>query len=150
MPQFMPGSYRRYAVDFDADGRIDLWQSIDDVIGSVAAYLARHDWQRGQPILLPATVAGDGGALLLRRVEAGGGLSERRAIEAWTADGLTAATPPDLAADPVGVLALERRDADPELFVACHNFYVITRYNRSRLYAATVAVLAQAIKAGER
>ena len=150
MPQFMPGSYRTFAVDFDADGRIDLWQSIDDVVGSVAAYLARHDWQRGQPILLPATVAGDGGALLLRRVEAGGGLSERRALEAWTADGLTAATPPDLAADPVGVLALERRDADPELFVACHNFYVLTRYNRSRLYAATVAALAQAIKAGER
>jgi membrane-bound lytic murein transglycosylase B len=150
MPQFMPGSYRNFAVDFDADGRIDLWRSVDDVVGSVAAYLARHDWQRGQPILLPATVAGDGGALLLRRVEAGGGLSERRALEAWTADGLTAATPPDLAADPVGVLALERRDAEPELFVACHNFYVITRYNRSRLYAATVAALAQAIKAGER
>jgi len=150
MPQFMPGSYRAYAVDFDADGRIDLWQSADDVIGSVAAYLARHDWQRGQPVLLPATAEGEGGALLLRRVESGGGLSERRALEAWTADGLAVAVPPDLAAEPVGVLALEQRDAEPELFVAGHNFYVITRYNRSRLYAATVAMLAQAIKAADR
>ncbi len=150
MPQFMPGSYRTFAVDFDADGRIDLWRSVDDVIGSVAAYLARHDWQRGQPMLLPATTAGDGGALLLRRVEAGAGLSERRALEAWTADGLAVAAPADLAADPVGVLALERRDAEPELFVACHNFYVITRYNRSRLYAAAVVALAQAIGAGGR
>jgi membrane-bound lytic murein transglycosylase B len=150
MPQFMPGSYRAYAVDFDADGRIDLWQSADDVIGSVAAYLARHDWQRGQPVLLPATAEGEGGALLRRRVEAGGGLSERRALEAWTADGLAVAVPPDLAAEPVGVLALEQRDAEPELFLAGHNFYVITRYNRSRLYAATVAMLAQAIKAADR
>ncbi len=150
MPQFMPGSYRAYAVDFDADGRIDLWQSADDVIGSVAAYLARHDWQRGQPVLLPATAEGEGGALLLRRVESGGGLSERRALEAWTADGLAVAVPPDLAPEPVGVLALEQRDAEPELFVAGHNFYVITRYNRSRLYAATVAMLAQAIKAADR
>ena len=54
VPQFMPGSYREFAVDFDGDGRIDLWTSAPDIIGSVGNYLARHDWQRGQPVLLPA------------------------------------------------------------------------------------------------
>jgi membrane-bound lytic murein transglycosylase B len=51
VPQFMPGSVRRYAIDFDGDGHIDLWRSGDDAIGSIANYLARHDWLRGQPII---------------------------------------------------------------------------------------------------
>ncbi len=53
LPQFMPGSYRNFAVDFDHDGRVDLWKDGDDVVGSVGNFLARHDWQRGQPVLLP-------------------------------------------------------------------------------------------------
>ena len=59
VPQFMPGSYREFAVDFDGDGRIDLWTSAADIVGSVGNYLARHDWQRGQPVLLPAAIAED-------------------------------------------------------------------------------------------
>src|SRR5512141_2372714 len=56
LPQFMPGSYRNYAVDFDGDGHADLWGSADDTIGSVANFLARHDWAPGQPVLLPAAI----------------------------------------------------------------------------------------------
>ena len=78
VPQFMPGSYRNFAVDFDGDGRIDLWTDSADVVGSVANYLARHDWQRGQPVLLPAVVAPDGRDAVLRRLD--GGLSERRSL----------------------------------------------------------------------
>ena len=59
VPQFMPGSYRSYAVDFDGNGRADLWTSPADVVGSVANYLARHDWQPGKPVLLPAAIADD-------------------------------------------------------------------------------------------
>ncbi len=55
--QFMPSSYREYAVDLDGDGRRDLWSSMPDIIGSVANYLHRHGWEAGQPVAWPATVA---------------------------------------------------------------------------------------------
>jgi membrane-bound lytic murein transglycosylase B len=147
VPQFMPGSYRNYAVDFDGDGRVDLWSTPDDVIGSVANFLARHDWHAGQPVWLPMSIDASQRDVVLRRLD--GGLSERRALDAWASDGVMALdVPPDLAADPVGVLLLEEDDADrTTLRMACHNFYVITRYNRSRLYAAAVHELAQAIRA---
>ena len=148
VPQFMPGSYRNYAVDFDGDGRTDLWQSSADVVGSVANFLARHDWQRGQPVLLPAMLAPAGADAVLRRLD--GGLSERRALDAWAGDGVAPVTvPAGLAPDPVGLLLLEEKSPageDASYWIACHNFYVITRYNRSRLYAAAVWRLAQAIR----
>jgi len=149
VPQFMPGSYRNFAVDFDGSGRADLWNSAADVIGSVANYLARHDWQPGQPVLLAATIEDGARERVLRKLD--GGLSERRALAAWSADGVAAVDAPEgLAIDPVGVLLLEERaggaDAD-SYWIACNNFYVITRYNRSRLYATAVWELAKAIKA---
>jgi membrane-bound lytic murein transglycosylase B len=151
-PQFMPGSLRRYGVDFDGDGRIDLWNDGDDVIGSVAHYLARHDWLRGQPVLLPAVISTADRATVLQKLD--GGISERRSLAAWTEDGVTAgAVPADLAPDPVGLLMLEERpeaapnSADPATYwIACPNFYVITRYNKSRLYASAVWWLAEAIR----
>ena len=102
----MPGSYRTYAIDFDGDGRPDLWQSPADIVGSVANYLARHDWQPGKPVLLPATIAEETRDAVLRKLD--GGLSERRAADAWAADGVTLAVPQaDAAGDPVGLLLLE-------------------------------------------
>ena len=149
VPQFMPGSYRNFAVDFDGDGRADLWGTDADVIGSVANYLARHDWARGQPVLLAAAIDDAHREVVARRLD--GGLSERRAQDAWAADGVTARDPPvDLAMDPVGLLMLEEKVAgaeDTSYWIACNNFYVITRYNRSRLYAAAVWQLAEAIRA---
>ncbi|HVO88157.1 MAG TPA: lytic murein transglycosylase B [Casimicrobiaceae bacterium] len=150
-PQFMPGSVRRYGVDFDGDGRIDLWTDGDDVIGSVAHYLARHDWLRGQPVLLPAVISTDGRSAVLQKLD--GGISERRPLAAWTQDGVTAgAVPADLSPEPVGLLMLEERpgmSADDagaaSYWIACPNFYVITRYNKSRLYASAVWWLAEAI-----
>jgi membrane-bound lytic murein transglycosylase B len=149
VPQFMPGSYREFAVDFDGDGRIDLWASSADIVGSVASYLARHDWQRGQPVLLTAAIAEDSLVAVQRRLD--GGISERRSAEAWSVDGVAAAGAPfDLAPDPVALLMLEEKDDDgvegASYWIACHNFYVLTRYNRSRLYAAAVYELATAIR----
>jgi membrane-bound lytic murein transglycosylase B len=143
----MPGSYRNYAVDFDGDGRVDLWSNADDVIGSVANFLARHDWHAGQPVLLPVSIDAASRERVLRHLD--GGLSERRALDAWAADGVMALdVPTDLASDPVGVLLLEEDALDRASYrIACHNFYVITRYNRSRLYATAVHELATAIRA---
>ena len=148
--QFMPGSVRRYALDFDGDGHIDLWRSGDDAIGSVANYLARHDWLRGQPVWSRATIAEAQRDAALGRLD--GGISERRPLAAWNDDGVAAELLPDpMAAEPVGLLALEESDgADGDatsLWIAFPNFYVITRYNKSRLYAAAVTSLAEAIRA---
>ena len=147
LPQFMPGSYRNYAIDFDGDGRVDLWTDADDVIGSVAHFLARHDWRADQPVLLPASVDSSQRDAVLRHLD--GGLSERRSLDDWANDGVMALdAPDDLAPDPVGILLLEEDALDrTSLRIACHNFYVITRYNRSRLYAAAVYEVAQAIRA---
>ena len=149
VPQFMPGSVRRYAIDFDGDGHVDLWHSEDDAIGSVANYLARHDWLRGQPVWSPATIAESQRDTALSKLD--GGISERRSLAAWNADGVAALRMPDpMAAEPVGLLALEQApDAMGEplsLRIAFPNFYVLTRYNKSRLYAAAVTALAEAIR----
>jgi membrane-bound lytic murein transglycosylase B len=150
VPQFMPGSVRRYAIDFDGDGRIDLWSSEEDAIGSVANYLARHDWLRDQPVLLPAALNDAARDDVMRKLE--GGLSERRPLLAWNLDGVAAVGPPDdLSPDPVGLLQLEEAPSgEASYWIACPNFYVITRYNKSALYAAAVWRLAEAIRTAPR
>jgi len=149
VPQFMPGSVRRFAVDFDGDGHIDLWNSGDDAVGSVANYLARHEWLRGQPIWSPATIAPSARDSALLKLD--GGISERRPLAAWNADGVAAERLPDpMSAEPVGLLALEEppeaETGTLSLWIAFPNFYVITRYNKSRLYAAAVTVLAEHLR----
>jgi membrane-bound lytic murein transglycosylase B len=149
VPQFMPRSVRSFAVDYDGDGRVDLWDSGDDAVGSVANYLARHDWLRGQPVWAKAMVAPSQVDFVMQKLD--GGLSERRPLAAWNADGVAAERLPDpMAPEPVGLLLLEGSgdgDAAQDLYVAFPNFYVITRYNRSRLYAAAVTSLAEALRA---
>jgi membrane-bound lytic murein transglycosylase B len=148
VPQFMPGSYRTYAVDADGSGHPDLWHSPADIAGSVANYLARHDWQKGRPVLLPAAIAEDKRDAILRKLD--GGLSERRALDAWAADGVSVAVPTvGPIEDPVGLLLLEESIDGVEgasYRIACNNFYVLTRYNRSRLYATAVYELGEAVK----
>ena len=152
VPQFMPGSVREYAIDYDGDGRIDLSASGDDAVGSVANYLARHDWLRGQPIWTKAVIAPSQRDAALRRLD--GGISERRPLSAWNDDGIAAERLPDaMSPQPVGLLSLEvAPDAEgiadgEDVRVVFPNFYVITRYNKSRLYAAAVTSLAEAVRA---
>jgi len=140
--QFMPSSYREYAVDLDGDGRRDLWSSLDDIIGSVANYLHRHGWKHGEPVAVGA----------IRRDNADDSLIARRNFKPESTVGELAekgfATEADVGADkPAAVLSLEEADGD-SLWLTFDNFYVITRYNRSPLYAMAVYQLSQAILAG--
>jgi membrane-bound lytic murein transglycosylase B len=144
LPQFMPGSVRNYAVDYDDDGTIDLANDPDDAIGSVGNFLARHDWQPGQPVIAAAVIELDAKDIVLGRID--GGMSERRSLDAWARDGVSGFDlPAGLAPDPVGLLMLEEAGG-PSYWLVFNNWYVLTRYNRSRLYATVVWELAQAIK----
>ncbi len=144
LPQFMPGSIRAYALDFDDDGRIDLANDADDAVGSVAHYLARHGWREDQPIMTPARVDAEDPDPVLRRFE--GGVAEPRSLADWTHDGITGfSIPGDLASDPVGLLMLEA-ESGPTYWLVFPNWRVLTRYNHSRLYASVVWQLAQSLR----
>jgi membrane-bound lytic murein transglycosylase B len=141
IPQFMPGSIRRYAVDFDGDGRLDLRASNADAIGSVANFLAEHGWLAGAEVAVPAEVTGERYRLLVD----GGIETVYRAAELREAD---VAFDEAIDADTPSVLIeLESPDAASEYRVGLQNFYVLTRYNRSSFYASAVRELAAAVKA---
>lgn len=141
MPQFISSSYREYAVDFDGDGRRDLFGSTDDAVGSVANYLATHGWVKNSPIA-ERWISG------LDDKEAVRALVKQSLKPAHTAALVTAtgfksskieqATQGDRL---VSVMTMESKNAE-EFWVGYHNFYVITRYNHSRLYAMAVYQLA--------
>lgn len=138
IPQFIPSSYRRFAVDFDADGRADIWSNPADAIASVANYLREHGWESGQPVAVRARVAGVGyEPYLYQGAMPETGLSELERI------GVVPVTP--LPGDgPAVVVALDN-ERGKEFWLGMRNFYAITRYNRSPLYAMAVFQLAQAI-----
>lgn len=140
IPQFMPGSYLRYAVDFDGDGRRDIGNNATDAIGSVANYLAAHGWRPDQPVAVPAQVAGEQYRALL-----GVGFDSMRDIGELQQMGVTAMGVP-LGEGQAQLLLLETSSA-PEFWLGFHNFYVITRYNRSVYYAMAVYQLSREIRA---
>ena len=140
MGQFMPSSYREYAVDFDGDGRRDLWRSIDDAVGSVANYLKRHKWQAGQPVAVRMTVSKEADFKALDENKYKPSLT----VAEWKEKGFI----PDVEVPsdtPAAVLKLPEADRHG-YWMVFDNFYVITRYNRSPLYAMAVYDLSQAIK----
>ena len=140
IPQFMPGSYRRFAVDFDGDGAVNLHSSPADAIGSVANFLVKHGWRRGERVHLPARVIGDAYREL---VDAG--IEPQTSLADLKRFGVETRT--DLALDtPVALIELESPGAATEYRLGLRNFFVLTRYNRSVLYAAAVFDLAQEIK----
>ena len=139
-PQFMPSNYRRFAVDADANGRIDLWTDWPDVCASVGNYLKEHGWNAGEPVLAEATVAPEKAGDLDGRKLA---LSETVASLAAKGVNLDAAVLPPEA--PAILIAADEPDGI-HWRVGYNNFFVITRYNHSALYAMAVYELATAVK----
>jgi membrane-bound lytic murein transglycosylase B len=136
LPQFMPSSFRAYAVDFDGDNYINIWTNPVDAIGSVASYFNRHGWQPGQPVISAATVKG-------AQAEQGltVGLDPVKTVAELRALGWTSADP---LADELPVTAFRLEGAEgAEHWLGLPNFFVITRYNRSVMYAMAVNQLAE-------
>ena len=138
LPQFMPSSFRAYAVDFDADGRIDIWKNPVDAIGSAANYFKQHGWTAGAPVVARATVSGERhGEGLTEGLEPVLKAAELREL------GWQWPTETEMANDiAVTAFRLDGADGD-EYWVGLPNFYVITRYNRSVMYAMAVHQLSE-------
>ncbi len=139
MPQFIPSSYRHYAVDFDGDGKRDLWENRADVIGSVASYFQRHGWQAGQPVVSQVKVEGDGYLALLKA-----GIKPKHDLKYFRENGVIIS---DKFSDelPAALLKYETKSGS-EYWIGLQNFYTITRYNHSKRYAMAVYQLAMAIR----
>ncbi|MCU7876013.1 MAG: lytic murein transglycosylase B [Candidatus Thiodiazotropha sp. (ex Lucinoma borealis)] len=138
-PQFISSSYRQYAVDHDGDGRRDLWDSNADIIASVASYFKTHGWKPNKPV----TLLTEGGDELQLFVDAG--MKPSIKVEKLLARGVrpvNAESP-----NPQALTSLVKLDAgeQDEYWLGLHNFYVITRYNHSNLYAMAAYQLSQEI-----
>ena len=138
--QFIPSSFRNYAVDFDRDGVRDIWQNRVDAIGSVANYFSRHGWGGTTEVTVPVRVKAETEQLL---EIANGSLKPTHSVAEMAAMGVIV---DDL--DPEArVLLLRLMGGEmPEYWLGLNDFYVITRYNHSRLYAMAVYRLGQEIK----
>ena len=136
LPQFIPSSFRRWALDFDEDGRIDFWKSAADAIGSVAYYYYSFGWESGAPIVERAEIYG---AAELPAANA----PEHTIAEL---EELGISTPAELACDTKAFLVSLDVENGFEHWLGMNNFYVITRYNRSPKYAMAVYQLSGAIR----
>lgn len=143
-PQFISSSYRVYAVDHDGDGRRDLWNSNADTIASVANYFKRHNWRPGGMITQQVT----GGKGLNKYVDAG--MKPSFKVSELLASGLRPLS--GKRPEPAALSSLIKLDAgaQDEYWLGLHNFYVITRYNHSNLYAMAAYQLSQEILAARQ
>lgn len=140
MPQFIPSSFRRFAVDFDADGKRDLWTNYADVIGSIGNYFEKHGWRSWEPIATRVQVEGDKYQAFIDDSP-----KPRHDVADLRKAGVL--FPDDVSEQFKGSLIMLESNSGPEYWVVWHNFYVITRYNRSKLYAMSVYQLAREIVA---
>lgn len=137
--QFMPSSFLSYAVDFDGDGHRDLWNNPRDAIGSVANYFNKHGWRSGEPVTVPASVSGPRySALVSRKLS-----PPKHSVASLQAQGISPNRPVS-GGQSAMLLEFEGRNG-LEHWLGFANFYVITRYNHSQLYAMAVYQLGRAI-----
>ncbi|MGN0920287.1 MAG: lytic murein transglycosylase B [Cellvibrio sp.] len=141
--QFMPSSYRNYAIDFTGDGFADIWNDKTDAIGSVANYFVKHGWQAGEAVILPATLTAARDTIKFNDLQV-----PNKTLADWRKLGLTAQVEHPQTAKAVAI----EFDGENglEYWLGLQNFYTITRYNRSPMYAMAVYQLAQDIKAAKK
>ena len=143
--QFISSSYRAYAVDFDDDGKRDLWTNPVDAIGSVANYFKRHGWNTGELIAIEAMINGNEEGLSAIAVgRARGGLKPELTLKELSNHGVKLSE--QLPADEVATLVKLEGSKGDEYWLGFKNFYVITRYNQSAMYAMAVYQLSREIK----
>ncbi|TDX30420.1 membrane-bound lytic murein transglycosylase B [Modicisalibacter xianhensis] len=143
-PQFIPTSYQAYAVDFDDDGMRDLWHNPVDAIGSVGNYFARHGWTPGAPVISDATgPATPPAGIAFNRTD-----KPYASIASLAEQGIEPAGGASVSGDETQVIPVMLDFVDDKVAyrLGYHNFYVITRYNHSHLYAMAVNTLAERIR----
>ncbi|MDX1811244.1 MAG: lytic murein transglycosylase B [Gammaproteobacteria bacterium] len=138
--QFIASSYRHYAIDFNGDGVRDLLHSNEDAIGSIASYLANNGWERGEPIAAEASVTGGKYKKLLKK-----GLKPKLKFAKLNSYGVKSS---ERFKDKskVALVELEKTEESKEYWVILQNFYAITRYNHSPLYAMAAFQLGENIR----
>jgi len=141
-PQFMPSSWHKYAIDFDGDGKVDLFNSPADAIGSVANYLAAYGWQAGQPTHF--SVGFDNTRLDLPTLLAPDILPTFSAAD-FQNKGVVLEAAAQSYGGKLALVELQNGDAPPSYLAGTKNFYVITRYNWSSYYALAVIELGQEV-----
>ena len=147
LPQFMPGSIRRFAVDFDGDGKIDLRNSPADAIGSVASFLSQHGWTANLPLVYP--VRPDPASESVWKPLIGIALAATHSVDEIGQSGVALSDdiPRSLM---VGLVDLQDGERPTRYWVGSDNFFAITKYNRSYFYAMAVIELGQAIRQQRR
>ena len=139
MPQFIPSSFRHYAVDFDGNGVRDFWNGSADSIGSVANYFKKHGWKQNQPVASRASVEKKSRKLGSKKMKPHTSVAEYKQQGVKPEDHFKSS-------DKATLLLLSGQEGD-EYWMTLNNFYVITRYNHSPLYAMAVFQLSQAVSA---
>lgn len=138
--QFIPSSFRAYAIDFDGDGARDIWSSQTDAIGSVANYFSRHGWDGEGPIAVPVTITDERADQFANQ-----GLKPKRSIAELRKAGVEHVSLPD---QTLGALFRLEGRGGWEYWLGLHDFYVVTRYNHSHMYALAVVQLSTAVRSG--
>ncbi len=140
MPQFMPSSFQAYAIDFDRDDQINIWDNKADIFGSVANYFKRHGWKTGEPVAVPTWVKNN--ARLEKFIEKG--LKPTIPFDELTKSGIQ--TKRNIDGNPTSSLLEYKQKNGKDYWVIFQNFYTITRYNHSPLYGMAVYQLSEEIK----
>ena len=141
MGQFMPSSIAKFARDEDGDGKIDLWNSLPDIVASIANYFVGNGWQAGGPVAVRAKVSANARAVTPENLKPAYPLQQ---LAEW---GYLPATKLDASGDTLATLVKLEGEDGPEVWIALQNFYAISRYNRSPLYSLAVYQLSTEIAA---